>query len=281
MPHTRTRRSRVARGAGADPADICGTSRLNNLLTSSHHHTRRSYQGKVTTVPFTAPGWLVRGPLPSGTGSKIAVGNQLDPGLRKRASGLGQRQGAQFRFPGFPQAGFGSLKVGIVVSGMADKFPGAVGNAGCNRTKKILVEDSGYLHAQRPVRRGKTLLFDGRAESAGKALQHTHFGVAPPDTWPGQKVSRAQGTARPEGVTQGLHAAGCSRPQQGAQHAGKQVGVLVRVQMGNRDSRCLKFLNLGGGLSLNLLRVEAAGERPRSEARDAIAETASARIPTH
>src|SRR5579863_8667223 len=32
MPHTRTFRSSEARGAGADPADICTTSRLNNFL---------------------------------------------------------------------------------------------------------------------------------------------------------------------------------------------------------------------------------------------------------
>jgi hypothetical protein len=121
--------------------------------------------------------------------AQVAIGSQVDPGLRKSVPCLRQGQGTEFSFPRLPQARFGGCQVCIVVAGVAYEFPGAFWNAGGDGPEQGFIEYSGDLHAQCSVRCGETFLLHGGTETGREALQNPHFGIAGPDARAGQKLA--------------------------------------------------------------------------------------------
>src|SRR5579863_6262071 len=114
---------------------------------------------------------------------------------------------------------------------MANKLPGAVGNAAGNGLEQRFVKYSRNHNAERAVGRGKSFAVDGLAKLSGDALQDPHFRVALPKAGPLQKLAGPQGQAWPQGIAHRPNATGCRRPQQGPQDSWEQVCVLVGVEV--------------------------------------------------
>jgi hypothetical protein len=148
------------------------------------NHTRFSYLRKVTRVPLDP--WIH---AENRSAVQVAIGNQVDSGLRKSVPGFRKGKSVKFGFPRLPQAGFGGTKVSIVVAGVAYEFPSALRNAGGDGAEQGFIEHSGDLDAQGSIRCGETLFLRRGAETGGKALQHPHLGIAGPEAGPGKQLA--------------------------------------------------------------------------------------------
>src|SRR5271157_936304 len=113
----------------------------------------------------------IRGDLPHRVPRRslqVAVTDELNALLRKHGAGSGQGQDAEFLLPRLAQAGGGGLQIRIVVAGVADEFPGALGNAAGNRVEQSFVERSRDFNAQCAVGRGEAFPVHCAAKTAGK-----------------------------------------------------------------------------------------------------------------
>ena len=68
------------------------------------------------------------------------------------------------------------------------------------------------------------------------------------------------------------HAALLCRPQKRPQDAREQVSMLVRIEVGDRNTGCLQLADLGGGLGLNFICIQTAQQSECAELADALAE---------
>src|SRR5579872_731426 len=142
---------------------------------------------------------------------------------------------------------------------MANEFPCAFRNDLRERAEKSLVKRSCYNHTQGAVGRYKAFLFDGIAEFTGERVQNPNFSIARPQTRPGEQVTGFYRSPRPEGIAERAHATGTGGPKDRSQNRGKQVSMLVRIQMRNGNVLGLNLANLCCRLGLDFVRVHASG----------------------
>ena len=82
----------------------------------------------------------------------------------------------------------------------------------------------------------------------------------------------SQRQARSKRIAYRANSATRRRPQQRAQNLGKQMRVLVCVEVRYGDARGLNLANLRGGFGSNLVGVHAAGNRACCEFHHTVAE---------
>jgi hypothetical protein len=75
-----------------------------------------------------------------------------------------------------------------------------------------------------------------------------------------------------EGVADSRDLTCLSGPKQRAQDSGKEVGVFVRVDVGDGDAGGLKSADLGGGFGDDFLGADAEGEEVADEVGECVAE---------
>src|SRR5712671_721111 len=78
-------------------------------------------------------------------------------------------------------------------------------------------------------------------------------------------MARLQRPPRSERIAQRSDTADTRCSQERTQHTGEQVCVLVRVDVGDWNSRCLNFSDLRRGLGFDLFHVQTARNCPCSK----------------
>ena len=143
------------------------------------------------------------------------------------------------------EAGGDLVEIAVVMAGMTDELPDAIGEMIEKITEDGGVQATGSRDAYCAVwgmdslPEGRELLMEATLEVAERAeLQAPERRSVAPLTAPG----------RLEGIANGTDARSLGSLQQGAADEWEEVCVFVRVEMGDGDARAMELLNLGEGL---------------------------------
>src|SRR6202023_3451446 len=98
-----------------------------------------------------------------------------------------QSQHTEFRLPRLAQPGSCHLQIRIVISGMADEFPGALRDAAGNRVEQHFVEGAGDDDTEPAVGRDEAVAVYGFTNLSREATQDSEFGMPSPQPRAPQK----------------------------------------------------------------------------------------------
>src|SRR5579864_684431 len=156
---------------------------------------------------------------------------------------------------------------------MANELPCPVGNALSNGLKQPLIQCSGDLNAESAIGCYESLSIDGAAKLSSKAAQNADLSEARPQIGLSEEPARAEWKSRAEWITQRPYTTITCCPQQRPQDLREDVGMLVRVNVRNRNSSRLNLLNLCPGLALDFTRIHTPCESTRSEGLESVAKS--------
>ena len=105
-----------------------------------------------------------------------------------------------------------------------------------------------------------------------QAAQNSNFGPAPPQARARSQLRTADSL---KGIPYRSHAAGLGRAQERLEYLRKHVGVLVRIQVSDRDSRRLQLADLSRRFRLDLVRSQTSKQGERGKLADPFAKARS------
>lgn len=155
---------------------------------------------------------------------------------------------------GFAEAGADGGERVVVVAGMANEFPEAVGHGMEKLLEGGRVERAGGENSDGPAGGGKAGEADEAEKGGAAAAEDADFEAA-------QGGCSGGGGECPvgfEGIAHGPNAAARGGPEQRLEDGREDVGVLVGVHVGDGDAGLLEALDLGGGFGFDFLFADAA-----------------------
>jgi len=172
------------------------------------------------------------------------------------------------------QAGVCAGEIGVVVTGVGDEFPNAGGQAVEQSGEGNGREGSGGENAECAAGGGEAFFSHDAQESGLKQTKHAKLGAA-------ERQSGGCGAEAPdwlEGIAHGADAGGAGGAQDRTQHGGKDVRVLVGVDMGEVEAAALQQGDLRGGFCLDFAGMNAGGEEAAEKCAKSGPEAAGARV---
>jgi len=146
-------------------------------------------------------------------------------------------------------------EVGVVVAGVGDELPEAVGESCQQGIECDPVEGAGGEDADCALGGGEAFFGDNAEEFGAEGAEDLDLGAAEPS-----RLGRgADGPGGFEGVTDGADAGFAGGAEDRAQNLRKHVGVFVGVDVGEMQASVLQEGDLGGGFGFDLLPDLAGG----------------------
>ncbi len=127
---------------------------------------------------------------------------------------------------------------------------------------------SGVDHIRLPHRLAKLLC---------QATQNSNLSPAPPQARAGSQLRTADSL---KGIAYGSDAAGLGGAQERLEDLREHVGVLMRIEVSDCDSRRLQLADLSSRFAFDLVRRQAAKEGERGKLGDPFAKARRSRSPT-
>src|SRR5579864_1973200 len=155
---------------------------------------------------------------------------------------------------------------------MADEFPCSLRNAASDREKEMLVERAGHLDPQCAVGRDEPFPAYCFTKFSRECPQQADFQVASPEAGTSKKFTGTEGQAWSERIAHSFNPAGIGRAQQRTEHFGKQMRVLVRVEVRDSNAGTFNFADLRRRFDRDFFRVKASDDGARREILQAITE---------
>jgi len=166
------------------------------------------------------------------------------------------KEGESFGLARRYQAGASLAQRIIDISRVTDELPNAWGHFVQQLLDVGCVECSGRKHAQRAICRVQPGRAYNSQELAAKEPQSAHLQTARSGSIP----SETKRPFRLKRIADSGHITCAGGVDQRPEYARKHVGVLVCVQVGNRDASRLDLTNLRDGFALDLCGCDAASE---------------------
>jgi hypothetical protein len=204
---------------------------------------------------------LVEGPE-GAYGTKVPIVDEVWRIKMRGIQGEGLKEGEAFDFAGHSEAGADGVEVAVVVARMADKFPEAVGHGGEDLVEDGGVELAGGRDADGAVG-GQDFVVADLGEGSEAGFEEGHEG----DLEASHEVAVAEfeGPRFFEGVADGAYAGALADVEKGTRDGGEDVGVLMRVDVGDVDAGALEVLDLGEGFDGYLVFGDFAAEDGEEE----------------
>jgi peptidoglycan/LPS O-acetylase OafA/YrhL len=183
-------------------------------------------------------------------------------GTRRGGVGEDVEEGAEFDFAGGAEAGGDGVEGAVVVAGVGDELPEAVGHGGEELAEGGFVEAAGGGDAEGSGGGEDFVAADLREGVEAGAEGGEEFELEAAE---GVGVADGERPGLLEGVADGGDAAAFGDEEESAGDGGEDVGVLVGVDVGDVDAGALEALDLGGGFADDVFFVDLAEEGGEEE----------------
>lgn len=203
---------------------------------------------------------------------QITVRNQLNAPLRQDIAGLRHGQHAKFKLSRLLQTSLRRREVRVVIARMTDELPGSLGNALGDGLKQGFVERSRYFDAECASRCYEVFLSYRPTKLSSKAAQYLYLSQAGPEVGAPEKLTGTEREPRTKRISHRVYPALPSCPQHWTKDLGKDVRVLVRIDVRDDDPGGLDLLNLPPGLGFNFRSFHTARECSCREGFESVAE---------